>query len=93
MKRESYLRINDIRENTEKILTATKNVTEKEFIEDIILQSAVIRWLEIIGEAAKYAPQEIKNKILKCLGKKWQRCAMLLFMIMLISLLKIYGKR
>lgn len=62
MKRDSFLRINDIKDSTEKILSATKNVTEKEFIEDIVLQSAVIRWLEIIGEAAKYAPQEIKDK-------------------------------
>lgn len=62
MKRENYLRINDIKENTKKILSATKKITEKEFIEDIVLQSAVIRWLEIIGEAAKYAPQEIKDK-------------------------------
>jgi len=41
MKRESFSRINDIIDNTEKILSATKNVTEKEFIEDIVLQSAV----------------------------------------------------
>lgn len=62
MKRESSLRINDIKESTEKILTATKNVTEQEFIENIVLQSAIIRWLEVIGEAAKYVPQEIKDK-------------------------------
>jgi len=62
MKRESFLRINDIKDSVEKILSETKNVTEKEFVEDIVLQSAVVRWLEIIGEAAKYAPREIKNK-------------------------------
>lgn len=62
MKRISISRIKDIKEYTEKILLSTKDVTEKEFIESIILQSAVIRWLEIIGEAAKYVPQEIKNR-------------------------------
>ncbi len=61
MKRESALRITDIKEYTKKILAATKNIDEKQFIEDIVLQSAVIRWLEIIGEAAKYVPQEIKD--------------------------------
>lgn len=62
MKRKSDLRIKDIKEYVDKILVATKNITEEEFIKDIVLQLAVIRWLEIIGEAAKYVPAEIKEK-------------------------------
>lgn len=62
MKRKSDLRVKDIKEYVDKILVATKNITEEEFIKDIVLQSAVIRWLEIIGEAAKYVPAEIKEK-------------------------------
>lgn len=62
MKRESVLRIQDIQEYVEKILSSTKDCTEKQFVDNIVLQSAVIRWLEILGEAAKYVPQEIKSK-------------------------------
>jgi len=62
MKREGPLRIDDIKEYTNKILTSTENISEKQFIEDIVLQSAVIRWLEIIGEAAKYVSNEVKKK-------------------------------
>lgn len=36
MKRESDLRINDIKDGVEKILSQTKNVSEKEFLEDIV---------------------------------------------------------
>ena len=62
MKREHNLRIQDIKESVEGILKSTEKVTEDEFYNTIILQMAVIRWLEIIGEAAKYVPAEVKMK-------------------------------
>lgn len=62
MKRSSFQRIEDIKENVNKIITNTKNINEKEFYDNDPLYSAVLRWLEIIGEAAKYVPKEIKDK-------------------------------
>ena len=62
MKREYNLRIQDIKESVEGILRSTEKVTEDEFSNTIILQMAVIRWLEIIGEATKYVPLEMKEK-------------------------------
>ena len=62
MKREYHLRIQDIKESVEGILKSTEKVMEDEFYNTIILQMAVIRWLEIIGEAAKYVPTEVKVK-------------------------------
>lgn len=62
MKRSTPQRIQDIKEQIEFILKATKNVNETKFYEDFVLQAAVIRWLEVIGEAAKYVPNDIKNK-------------------------------
>ncbi|MFA5770195.1 MAG: DUF86 domain-containing protein [Patescibacteria group bacterium] len=62
MKREDNLRIQDIIDAVEHITIATKGKTEDEFCEDEILQAAVVRWLEVIGEAAKYAPKKIKQE-------------------------------
>lgn len=61
MKRENVLRVQDIMNAIESIKRATKGKTEREFCDDEVLISAVIRWLEIIGEAAKYVPQKIKQ--------------------------------
>ncbi len=62
MKRSSPQRIEDIKENVNKIIVNTKNVSEEEFYENDVLYSAVLRWLEIIGEAAKYVSQETRDK-------------------------------
>ncbi|MEK7522813.1 MAG: HepT-like ribonuclease domain-containing protein [Patescibacteria group bacterium] len=62
MKRKSDLRIQDIIDAIESITRAIKGIAEKDFCENEVLLSAVIRWLEIIGEAAKYVPIEIKQK-------------------------------
>ncbi|MDO8497530.1 MAG: DUF86 domain-containing protein [bacterium] len=61
MKRLSPLRIQDIKENVNKIIINTKDISENEFYENDILYSAVLRWLELIGEAAKYVDEETKK--------------------------------
>ena len=40
----------------------TKNKTEEDFFDSIQLQDAVIRRMEIIGEAVKNIPDEVKEK-------------------------------
>ncbi|MFQ6078403.1 MAG: DUF86 domain-containing protein [Thermodesulfobacteriota bacterium] len=45
--------LNDIREAIHRILTYTANLTYQQFIGDIKTQDAVVRNLEIIGEATK----------------------------------------
>jgi uncharacterized protein with HEPN domain len=62
MKRKSEERIKDILHNIEQILKASKNKTLTDFENDFILVAAVIRWLEVIGEASKYVSKDIKNK-------------------------------
>jgi len=62
MKRENALRIQDIIDAIESITKATLGKSEREFCEDEVLLSAVIRWLEIIGEATKYIPLKIKQE-------------------------------
>jgi len=62
MKRDYKLYINDIRESIKRIEEYLKNVSEEEFREDVKLQDAVIRRLEIIGEASRNIPRALKEK-------------------------------
>lgn len=62
MKRPSPLRVNDIKEYVHKIIGNTQHITEEEFSENDVLYSAVLRWLEVIGEASKYVDEETKKQ-------------------------------
>jgi len=44
------------------ILTATSNMTKSQLLEDEVMKRAVVRSLEIIGEASKKIPADIKLK-------------------------------
>jgi len=52
----------DIKTECEYLITRTKNLTYDDFIKNEELKRAFVRSLEIIGEAAKHIPKEIKNK-------------------------------
>jgi uncharacterized protein with HEPN domain len=52
-KRRDWNFLHDIREAIQRILTYTAGLTYQQFMEDIKTQDAVVRNLEIIGEAAK----------------------------------------
>ena len=52
MSRSDNVYLQDILESVNIILTYTENKTEFDFIKDMMLQDAVIRRFEIIGEAA-----------------------------------------
>jgi uncharacterized protein with HEPN domain len=55
-----YLR--DMVENANNALLFVDNISFAEFEEDIKTQFAVVRALEIIGEAAKCIPEELRQK-------------------------------
>lgn len=59
MKRKGTERIDHIKECVENILKSTKDVSKDSFVENIVLQAAITRWIEIIGEATKYIPDKI----------------------------------
>ncbi|MBL7129642.1 MAG: DUF86 domain-containing protein [Ignavibacteria bacterium] len=61
-KRDYIFFIQDIKESIEKIEKWTSKISFKEFKKNEILIDAVIRNLEIIGEAARNVPPEIKEK-------------------------------
>ena len=62
MKREYLFFLKDILDAIEKIEEFIDDMNFEEFIKDDKTVSAVIRKLEIIGEATKYLPAELRRK-------------------------------
>lgn len=62
MKKEIKVYLRDIRQSIERIEKYIKKTSEQEFYKNYALQDAVIRRLEIIGEAAKNIPKAYKIK-------------------------------
>ena len=62
MKKNLYIFIEHIIYSIEKIEEFTRNVSENEFDKNIQLQDAVVRRIEIIGEAAKNLPRDFTAK-------------------------------
>ncbi len=56
--------LNDITEAARRTASYTENLSYKEFMEDIKTQDAVIRNLEIIGEAVKNLSEKLRVHIL-----------------------------
>lgn len=62
MRRDPRDYVNDILDSIEKIERFVKGIDYEEFLRDEKTQYAVVRALEIIGEAAKKIPPEIKEE-------------------------------
>lgn len=62
MSRDPRLYIMDILEAIEAITEYTEGLTEAEFTDRRMVQDAVFRRIEIIGEAARQLPTEIKDR-------------------------------
>lgn len=60
----------DMHEAIEKIQEYVGNMTEVEFSKNMLVQDAVIRRLQIIGEAAGRVPQKIREKFIAVPWKK-----------------------
>jgi len=61
MSRSDSVYLQDILESVNIILTYSENITEFEFLNNMILQDAVTRRFEIIGEAASKISDNIKS--------------------------------
>jgi len=62
MRRNIKLYIKDVLENIKHAETFTDNVTYEEFIKDKKTSYAVVRCIEIIGEAAKNIPDDVRER-------------------------------
>ena len=71
-RRDFILFFEDILESIEKIENYTKNISDKEFLKNEMLIDAVIRNFEIIGEASKKIPLEVKERYS---GMEWREIA------------------
>lgn len=70
MKRDMRVYIEDILESITKIEEYTKEIPEDDFYKNTQIQDAVLRRLEIIGEAVKNIPQEFRTKYPKIPWRK-----------------------
>jgi len=61
-KREWKLFVEDVLESIELIEKYIKGMKNEDFINDRKTTDAVVRNLEIIGEASKYIPEEVKER-------------------------------
>lgn len=61
-KRELILFVSDIIESIENIQSYTKGITKEQFFNNVLIQDAVFRRFEIIGEASKNIPITLKNR-------------------------------
>ena len=72
MSRRESRYLGDIQESCEKILRFTKGMTYKDFVNDDLHFDAVLRNLEIIGEAVKNISDETRQKYPNV---KWRKIA------------------
>ena len=63
MKKDPKIFLIHILESIKEIERYTHNISREEFLSDTQVQDAVIRRLEIIGEATKRVPVEVKRQI------------------------------
>ena len=76
MNRKPELYINDILEAIKLIEDFTKGYTKEKFFHDKLHQSAVVRQVEIIGEATKNLTSHFRKKYPRLNGKVLQECVM-----------------
>jgi len=60
--KDYHLYLQDILKHCQRIIRYTQGVTYEQFAQDDILIDAVIRNLEVIGEAAKRIPNAVRRK-------------------------------
>ncbi len=62
MKRDLILFITDILESIDATEKFSKNINKKELISNRLIQNAIVREIEIIGEAVKNLPNSFRKK-------------------------------
>jgi uncharacterized protein with HEPN domain len=72
MSRDASLYLADIQEACEKVLRFTAGMNYKDFVHDDLHFDAVVRNLEIIGEAVKNLSEELRQKYPNV---KWRKIA------------------
>jgi uncharacterized protein with HEPN domain len=72
LSREPRVFLDDMLESADKIAQYVRDVDSQSFRDQPLVQDAVVRNLEVIGEAAKHVPKDIENRIV---GVEWRKIA------------------
>jgi len=72
MKKDEHIYIKHISDSINKILEYTRGLSEQEFLSKTMVQDAVIRQFEIIGEATKQISLEFQSRYQKIPWKKME---------------------
>jgi len=75
MNRNVILYVQDILSNMCDTEEFIKGMSYDQFTVDKKTFNAVVRAIEVIGEAAKRVPDSLAQNILPCPGKRWPACA------------------
>ena len=62
MNRDISIYVKDVLENMERAVRFVEERTYDEFVNDEMANFAVIRCIEVMGEAAKHVPEEVREK-------------------------------
>ncbi|MCK5299965.1 MAG: DUF86 domain-containing protein [Candidatus Aenigmarchaeota archaeon] len=62
MKKDDSVFISHILDSIQKIEEFTENVSKEDFFDSVLLQDAIMRRIEIIGEASKNVSDSLKSK-------------------------------
>jgi len=63
MSRDEIMYLQDIAQSCKKILRFTAGLTQSELIQDEKVYDAVVRNLEIVGEAAKHISEDLRKQL------------------------------
>ncbi|HEV3165653.1 MAG TPA: DUF86 domain-containing protein [Isosphaeraceae bacterium] len=72
MPRKPEQRIDDIIGCCEKILRFTSGLNQEQLVEQVLVMDAVLRNIEVIGEAAKNVPDDLRARMP---GIEWKKIA------------------
>jgi uncharacterized protein with HEPN domain len=92
MKKDPVIYLEHIQNCINRIKDYTKGVNEADFLQNLLIQDAVIRNFEIIGEASKQLSSEFKEKYPEIEWKKISGMRDKLFMIILGLIFGLFGE-
>ena len=83
--------VEDILDAMDKAEILLEGVTYEQFESDFRINFAVVRALEIIGEATKRLPMDLREQYPDIPGKGWLECGIASFMGMIMLTTRLFG--